>query len=326
MTDLATKYRPHKWSEVVGQSYVVDVLKKSKDWKSLLFWGPSGTGKTTVARLIGAYVNCESDANEVCGTCNSCKAYFNGSVDYREENVGDSRSIDAMRAVVDWMMYKPITLKKKVLVLDEVHNLSVAAQNLLLKVLEEPPPHMLIVLCTTKVEGIIDPLRQRCQEFKFKPVADEDLAKVLIRISKNEQWVMNLADDVLKQVFEQCEGSPRRFLTLLEKAGQGGVVNDDYEDEANKIVESVINGDVLGSMKSALESEKQLGLKGVIPVFISALMNRMKRARSAEEVKELVGIMKAMSLPDGLFGVKEEDRMLYQIVASALYVREKMNE
>jgi hypothetical protein len=137
---------------------------------------------------------------------------------------------------------------------------------------------------------------------------------------------MDLPDDVLKQVFEQCEGSPRRFLTLLEKAGQGGVVSDSYEDEANKIVVSVLNGDVFGSIKSALESEKQLGLENVIPMFVSALMNRAKRAGSVEEVKELIGIIKEMAIPEGLFGIKREDRMLYQIVASALCVRERLNE
>jgi DNA polymerase-3 subunit gamma/tau len=140
------------------------------------------------------WVNCEDEEkSDVCGACDSCRAILSGAAnDYREENVGDSRTIEAMRGMLDWIVYKPIFLRKKVLVLDEVHNLSSAAQNLLLKVLEEPPSSLVVILCTTKLNGVIEPLRQRCQEFEFKSVSDEELAKLLVRVWRDEPSVMDL--------------------------------------------------------------------------------------------------------------------------------------
>ncbi|MCI4407668.1 MAG: AAA family ATPase, partial [Thermofilum sp.] len=112
--DFATKYRPKKWGEVVGQEHVVRVLRRKKDWKTLLFYGPSGTGKTTVARIVAMWVNCEGGNDDVCCECDKCKAILNGRApDYREENVGDSRTIEAMRNIVDTLMYKPVYLSKR---------------------------------------------------------------------------------------------------------------------------------------------------------------------------------------------------------------------
>ena len=114
MRDFPTKYRPRKWSEVVGQRHVVEVLKSKRDWKALFFQGPPGTGKTTVARLVAMHVNCENEEGiDACnGGCKYCRAILSGAfvVDYKEENVGDARGIDDIRALVDWLRYKPCLL------------------------------------------------------------------------------------------------------------------------------------------------------------------------------------------------------------------------
>jgi len=320
--DFATKYRPRKWSEVVGQDHVVKVLKKRRDWKTLLFYGPPGTGKTTVARIVAMWVNCEGGGDDVCCQCAKCKAILdNATPDYREENVGDSRTIDAMRGIVDWLMYKPVFLAKKVLVLDEVHNLSTGAQNLLLKVLEEPPSDVVIILCTTKLSGIIEPLRQRCQEFDFRPVSVDDLVKLFSRVVQSEPALLNLPEVVLKDVFVESSGSPRMFLTLLERVYLGGEIVVAEEEKAKPIVHMILSGDVMGIVRNIDQAIKEIGLRDIIPVVVRTITKKMRKASSLPEVIKLYGILNSMSLPSGLYAVKEEDKVLYQLLSAALWVK-----
>lgn len=320
--DFATKYRPKRWGEVVGQEHVVRVLRKKKDWKTLLFHGPSGTGKTTVARIVAMWVNCKGGSDDVCCECTQCKAILSGRApDYREENVGDSRTIEAMRNIVDTLMYKPVYLSKRVLVLDEVHNLSLGAQNLLLKVLEEPPQSTVIILCTTHLDGIIEPLRQRCQEFEFRLVSNDDLMKLFARVVKDEPGLLNLSDNVLKDVFFEARGSPRKFLTLLERVLLGGEVVVSEEEKVKSVVDMVLSGDVMGVVKSVDDVVKELGVKEVIPYVVRVIAKKIRRASSYSEVVKLYGVLNAMSLPSGLYGIKEEDKVLYQLLSAVLWVK-----
>jgi DNA polymerase-3 subunit gamma/tau len=268
------------------------------------------------------WVNCEGGSDDVCCECDKCKAILTGRApDYREENVGDSRTIEAMRNIVDTLMYKPVYLLKRVLVLDEVHNLSLGAQNLLLKVLEEPPRSTVIILCTTNVDGIIEPLRQRCQEFEFRLVSNDDLMKLFARVVKEESGLLNLSDSVLKDVFFEARGSPRRFLTLLEKVYYGGEVVVSEEEKVRSIVDMVLSGDVMGVLKSVDDVVKELGVKEVIPYVVRVIAKRIRKASSYSEVVKLYGVLNAMSLPSGLFGIKEEDKVLYQLLSAVLWVK-----
>jgi DNA polymerase-3 subunit gamma/tau len=320
--DFATKYRPTKWSDVVGQDHVVKVLRRKRDWKTLLFYGPSGVGKTTVARILAMWVNCEGNEDDVCCRCSKCEAIMSGRApDYREENVGDSRTIEAMRGIVDSFMYKPVYLSKRVLVLDEVHNLSLGAQNLLLKVLEEPPPSVVIILCTTNVDGIIEPLRQRCQDFEFRLVSNDDLMKLFARVVRDEKGLLDLSDGVLRDVFFEAKGSPRRFLTLLERVHLGGEVVVSEEEKVRSIVDMVLAGDVIGVIRSVDDVIKELGVKEVIPYVVRVIAKRIRRMSSYSDIVKLYGVLNAMTLPSGLYGIKDEDKVLYQLLSAVLWVK-----
>jgi len=319
--DFTTLYRPRRWCEVIGQEHVVQVLRSKKDWKSLLFYGPSGVGKTTVARILAMYVNCLQDGLDVCGECKNCRIILDGCVDYREENVGDSRTIDAMRLVVDWLRRKPLLLKRKVLVLDEVHNLSLAAQNLLLKELEEPPRDAMVILCTTRLDGVIEPLRQRCMNFEFRKVSDADLSKLLLRIVQFEKWVLEKDFNELRQVFVEADGCPRRFLILLEKVKYAGKIESSNNGEVEKVIDAVLSGNVFMLIEAVKELMVRFGTREIVPIVAEAIMRRVKSAGSYHDIVKLIGALRAMEVPAGLYGLRDEDKVLYQLLSSAIFLR-----
>lgn len=327
MRDFATKYRPRKWSEVVGQKHVVDVLKSKKDWKALFFQGPPGTGKTTIARLVAMHVNCENpEGIDVCGgSCKYCKAVLSGSlmVDYREENVGDARGIDDIRALVDWLHYKPVFLKKKVVVLDEVHNLTKPAQNLLLKEVEEPAGSVVFVMCTTSPYGVIEPLRQRCQVFVFKPVPDEEMVKLLVRVVEKEGIdLKKLSESQVKEILRKAEGSPRKFLSLLEYVVYGGEIKEVEVEEKRLqgVVECVLKGNVLELIQSYEKALNEVDVRSFVPVLCHILMKKIREAGSYEEVLKYLAVLKGLE-SSVVYGMTEQDKVLYQLLNATVTMK-----
>src|SRR3989440_9551525 len=180
---LARKYRPQKFSEVIGQDHVTRTLKNAIEQQrtasGYIFSGHRGIGKTTIARILAMALNCRSSdkpVTEPCGICDSCQEVRAGSsVDVIEIDAATNRGIDEIRELRDAARYRPARDRYKIWILDEAHQITDAAFNALLKTLEEPPGHVVFMLATTEPEDIPQTIRSRCQHFSFHAVRFEQI-------------------------------------------------------------------------------------------------------------------------------------------------------
>ena len=181
---LYRKWRPHLWEEVVGQEHVVQTLRNAvrsgRVGHAYLFAGPRGTGKTTTARLLAKAVNClDPDlAKRPCDACEHCQAVNEGRfLDLIEIDAASNTSVDDVRDLREKINFSPSQGQYKVYIIDEVHMLSTAAFNALLKTLEEPPPHAIFILATTEVHKIPATVLSRCQRHEFRRIPVDEIAR-----------------------------------------------------------------------------------------------------------------------------------------------------
>src|SRR5215470_2728661 len=192
---LARKYRPQRFSEVIGQEHVTRTLRNAIEQERIahgyIFSGHRGIGKTTVARILAMALNCRSAQKPVaepCGVCDSCTEIRNGnSVDVIEIDAATNRGIDEIRELREAARYRPARDRFKIYILDEAHQITDAAFNALLKTLEEPPGHVIFVLATTQPEDIPQTIRSRCQHFSFRAVKFEDILGQLRDLAAKEK-------------------------------------------------------------------------------------------------------------------------------------------
>ena len=219
---LYRKWRPQKWDEVVAQEHVVQTLQNAvmhdRVAHAYLFAGPRGTGKTSTARLLAKAVNCldEDMGNRPCNNCTHCQA-FNADrfMDLIEIDAASNTSVDDVRDLREKINFSPSQGKFKVYIIDEVHMLSTAAFNALLKTLEEPPPHAIFILATTEIHKIPATVLSRCQRHEFRPIPIDVIVKHLTSKSKDEG--INVEDDVFKEIARQATGSLRDAISLLDQ-------------------------------------------------------------------------------------------------------------
>jgi DNA polymerase III subunit gamma/tau len=221
---LARKYRPQKFSDVIGQAHVTRTLQNAIEQERIahgyIFSGHRGIGKTTVARILAMALNCRSSAKasaEPCGVCESCTEIRAGNaVDVIEIDAATNRGIDEIRELRDAARYRPARDRFKIYILDEAHQITDAAFNALLKTLEEPPSHIIFMMATTQPEDIPQTIRSRCQHFSFRAVKFEDILQQLRDISSQEKIPAD--DDALALLAEAGDGSMRDALSILDQA------------------------------------------------------------------------------------------------------------
>lgn len=218
---LYRKHRPYNFSKIIGQENIVRTLSNSitsqKTAHAYLFYGPRGTGKTTTARVFAKTLNCLSRKGILtCEKCRNCLEFIkNKFIDLLEIDAASNNSVDDVRYMKEQIYLQPMVSSYKIYIIDEVHMLSKGAFNALLKMLEEPPSHIIFILATTEYYKVPITIRSRCQEYEFKTIPTELIEKELTKILKKEK--IKFSQQAIKLIAEYSEGSMRDALTNLEE-------------------------------------------------------------------------------------------------------------
>ena len=227
---LYRKWRPKVFSDVIGQSHITQTLQKQvaegRTSHAYLFTGTRGTGKTTCAKILAKAVNCEHPVNgDPCCRCPSCLGIESGSfLDVLELDAASNNGVDQVRALRDEAIYSPANVKKRVYIVDEVHMLSTPAFNALLKILEEPPEHLMFILATTELHKVPATILSRCQRFSFKRITPADIAARLSYVAGQEG--IDLRPDGAEILSRLADGALRDGLSLLDQcAAAGGAID-----------------------------------------------------------------------------------------------------
>jgi len=223
---LYLKYRPHNLEDIVGQKHVVATLKKASSNNEFvhayLFGGERGTGKTSTARIVANLMTCDNVVNgKVCGKCRACTTIpYGASLDVKEMDGATNRGIDDARQLMESAQWSPQELKRKVYILDEVHQLSKEAISSLLKTLEEPPSYLTFILCTTDIKKILPTILSRCQRFNFGKISSSDISQRLSYIAKQES--IDIEPEAIAIISKLARGSMRDSIGYLEQIGTVG--------------------------------------------------------------------------------------------------------
>jgi DNA polymerase-3 subunit gamma/tau len=272
VTALYRKYRPQDFDEVVGQQAVVQTLRNAIESgqvrQAYLFAGPRGTGKTSLARILAKALNCaQGPTTTPDKTCHSCVAIANGaSLDVIEMDAASQRGIDDIREIRERVVLQPVEGRYKVYILDEAHQLTDAAFNALLKLIEEPPPHLLFVFCTTDLSKMLPTVRSRCQTFVFSRPRLPDLIGKLRRIADGEG--IDVPDAALALIARSARGAYRDAESTLDQlaaATEGTITVQSVlellgavEEEALfRLCDLVVDRDTAGALQFVEELAEQ---------------------------------------------------------------------
>ena len=325
---LARKYRPINFDEVVGQDHVVKALVNSIDQEKIhqayIFSGTRGVGKTTIARILAKCLNCDSDSKPTSNPCNKCSNTMEisagRSVDFLEIDAASNTQVDKIRDLIETVEYKPAKGRFKIYLIDEVHMLSPASFNALLKTLEEPPAHVVFIFATTNPEKIPKTVQSRCLQLNLKTVNEELLFNHFRKILKHEK--IQSDDESLALIANSANGSVRDGLTLLDQAiahGNGKLSQDQVKallgtiDDSLLIglINSVIDGDGVSvfdllSKIEELSPEYDTILKDIISILHQISLEQVLNNSQDERIKHLASLID-----------KEFNQLLYEIAMNS---------
>ena len=226
---LYRKYRPRTFSDVTGQDHVTVTLRRQiisgRQSHAYLFVGTRGTGKTSCAKILSRAINCQNPVDgDPCNKCPSCIGIENGSIlDVLELDAASNNGVDDVRALRDEAIYSPATVSKRIYIIDEAHMLSNPAFNALLKILEEPPEHLVFILATTALHKVPATILSRCQRFSFKRISPAAIALRLHYIAEQEGFT--LTEDAAKELAALADGSMRDAISLLDQCASDTIVD-----------------------------------------------------------------------------------------------------
>lgn len=218
---LYRKYRPKTFKDVVGQEYIVQILKNSIKNNAVanayVFAGTKGTGKTSIAKIYANAINCLNNVDgDICGNCEICKDFASNQViDVLELDAASNSGKDEVKKIADAIYTLPTKLGKKVYIIDEAHMLTVQAWNALLKIIEEPPKHVVFIFATTEIHKVPATILSRCQCLRFNKILASDITKLLIKVADKENFKYDI--EALKAIAELADGSARDALSILEQ-------------------------------------------------------------------------------------------------------------
>ncbi|HFQ79772.1 MAG TPA: DNA polymerase III subunit gamma/tau [Desulfobacterales bacterium] len=251
---LARKYRPQKFQDVVGQQAVVRILRNALRRKrvahAMLFSGVRGVGKTTLARIMAKALNCHHQDEDVpCDHCSSCAEIKAGNaIDLHEIDGASNRGINEIRELQENLRFLPTNERYKIVVIDEVHMLTVEAFNALLKTLEEPPPHVFFMFATTELHKVPVTILSRCQRYELRRVALNDLLDFFARIAVSEG--VKITDGAMEIIAREADGSVRDGLSLLEQIFSFGGESI-CEDDLTQVL-GLVDGRVFNRLAASL--------------------------------------------------------------------------
>ena len=325
---LARKYRPSNFEEVIGQDHVVKALVNSinseKIHQAFIFSGTRGVGKTTIARILAKCLNCESESKPTAQPCNKCSNTIEisagRSVDFLEIDAASNTQVEKMRDLIETVEYKPAKGRFKVYLIDEVHMLSTASFNALLKTLEEPPPHVVFIFATTNPEKIPKTVQSRCLQLNLKTVNENLLFEHLKNILDKEK--IDSDDMSISLIVNSAQGSVRDALTLLDQAiayGDGVLSEVDVKKLLGTIdnsllmsmIDSVVDGngqkvfDLLSQIEE-LSPSYDIILKDVISILHRVSLHQVLSNSASSEIANLANKVD-----------KEFCQLLYEIAMNA---------